>query len=492
MKLRVKEIDIGTETPTALLNRRDAEELGANPLDRIIIRSNGDRLTGIVEVTDRLVESGVLGATERIGHLGGEVDVSLAPNPESVSCIRDKLDDKELTEDEIARIVRDIDRNMLNDIELGSYVTAIYCNGLSMNETIALSTEMASVGGSLEWNDDVVADKHSIGGVAGNRVTPVVVSIVAAAGVKIPKTSSRAITSAAGTADTVEVFCDVGLSIDEMKDVVETTNGCMVWGGSVDLSPVDDRIIRAEHPLSIDPPGQVIASVLSKKKSAGSNHLVLDIPYGEGAKVHDLTEARRIARDFKRVSDHLDIRTECTITRGDDPVGRGIGPALEARDVLRTLEGEGPEDLRLKSLSLSDVLLEICDVDASAERLLDGGEALSKFREIVDAQNGDPDVEVADLEAGEHVDEVRASRSGVVTHVDSDVVGAVARRAGAPHDAGAGVYLEVDRGDEVGRDEVLCRIHAEKHEKLEQAVEHAAATEPVRVGDRTESLVERV
>jgi AMP phosphorylase len=381
---------------------------------------------------------------------------------------------------------------MLNDIELGAYVSAIYANDLSMSETRSLTEHMTAVGDTLRWNDGVVADKHSIGGVAGNRVTPVVVPLVAAAGAKIPKTSSRAITSPAGTADTLEVFCDVEFTKKRIKEIVEETNGCMVWGGSVNLSPVDDRIIRAENPLSIDPEGQVIASVLSKKKSAGSTHLVLDIPYGEGAKVQDLSDAREMARDFKRVSDHLGIQTECTITRGSSPVGRGIGPVLEARDVLGVLEGEGPEDLRVKSLRLAEILLEICGVEASPERLLDSGSALEKFREIVEAQNGDPDVTQEDLVPGKHSFDFEADRSGYVTHIDNELVSGVARRAGAPHDKDAGIYLKAEVGDDVSSGDVLFTVHADKREKLEEAREYSDTRHPVRVGDRGESLVERV
>lgn len=492
MKFEVRRIDIGTETPTVLLNRADADEIGANPLDRIVIRGEDETVTGIVEVTEKLVERGVLGATEGLARLEGEVDVSLAPKSGSVSCIRNKLDDEELEDEEIRRLVRDIDRNMLNDIELGAYVSAIYAHGLSMSETRSLTEHMTAVGDSLDWDDDVIADKHSIGGVAGNRVTPVVIPLVAAAGAKIPKTSSRAITSPAGTADTLEVFCEVEFTKRRIKEIVEETNGCMVWGGSVNLSPVDDRIIRAEHPLSIDPEGQVIASVLSKKKSAGSTHLVLDIPYGEGAKVQDLTEAREMARDFKRVSDHLGIRTECTITRGSSPIGRGIGPVLEARDVLKVLEGDGPEDLRVKSVRLADILLEICDVDASSEHLLDSGLALEKFREIVEAQNGDPDVTPEDLVPGEESFEFEAERDGYVTHIDNEIVSGVARRAGAPHDKRAGIYLEATVGDDVSSGDTLLTVYADKREKLEEARDFAEARRPVRVGDRGESLVERV
>ena len=492
MKFEVRRVDIGTETPTVLLNRADADELGANPLDRIVIRSTDETVTGIVEVTEKLVDRGVLGATEGLARLEDEVEVSLAPKSGSVSCVRKKLEDEELEDEEIHRLVKDIDHNMLNDIELGAYVSAIYANGLSMSETRSLTEHMTAAGDKLEWDDEVIADKHSIGGVAGNRVTPVVVPLVAAAGAKIPKTSSRAITSPAGTADTLEVFCEVEFTKRRIKEIVEETNGCMVWGGSVDLSPVDDRIIRAENPLSIDPEGQVIASVLSKKKSAGSTHLVLDIPYGEGAKVRDLSDAREMARDFKRVSEYIGVNTECTITRGGSPVGRGIGPVLEARDVLDVLNGDGPEDLRVKSLRLAEILLEICGVEASPERLLDSGRALEKFHEIIEAQSGDPDITRDDLLPGEHEYDFEADRSGYVTHIDNELISGVARRAGAPHDKKAGIYLETTVGEDVSHGDTLFRLYAEKTDKLEEASDFAEKRRPVRVGDRGESLVERV
>ena len=492
MDFEVERVDIGTETPTVLLNRRDADELGANPLDRIVIRGEDETVTGIVEVTENIVDRGVLGATEGLASLEGGVEVSLAPKSGSVSCVRKKLEDEELEDDEIRRLVEDIDHNMLNDIELGAYVSAIYANGLSMSETRSLTEHMTAAGDKLEWSDNVIADKHSIGGVAGNRVTPIVVPLVAAAGAKIPKTSSRAITSPAGTADTLEVFCEVEFTKSRIKEIVEETNGCMVWGGSVDLSPVDDRIIRAENPLSIDPEGQVIASVLSKKKSAGSTHLVLDIPYGEGAKVRDLSEAREMAQDFKRVSEYIGIETECTITRGGSPIGRGIGPVLEARDVLGVLKGEGPEDLRVKSLRLAEILLEICGVEASPRRLLDSGEALEKFHELIEAQDGDPEMTRDELVPGRHSFDFEAKRSGYVTHIDNELISGVARRAGAPHDKKAGIYLEAEVGDDVSQGDVLFTAHAEKREKLNEAEEFSEARRPVRVGDRGESLVERV
>ncbi|MDY6773841.1 MAG: AMP phosphorylase, partial [Candidatus Nanohaloarchaea archaeon] len=424
-----------------MLNEEDAKELGANPLDRVQITDDGEEVVGIVDITEEIVGEGVLGVTDRLSYLSERVNLSLASKPDSVRHIRKKLGDNELEEEEIMDIVEDINENRLNDVEMGAYVSGIYTNGMSLEETRDLTRAMTEIGETIEWEDGVIADKHSIGGVAGNRVTPVIVPIVAAAGIKIPKTSSRAITSPAGTADTMEVFCDVDFSISEIKDIVRDTNGCMVWGGSVNLSPVDDKIIRAEHPLSLDPEGQVIASVLSKKKSAGSTHAVIDVPYGEGSKVENLPKARDLAEKFKKVGNHMDVNVECTITTGKEPIGKGIGPVLEARDVLKVLHGDGPDDLKLKSLRLASIVMDMCGSEEDAHEILESGEALEKFREIVEAQGGDPSVEVEDLDTGEHTFEVSSERTGVVTHVSNDLISDVARRAGAPKDRKAGIYL---------------------------------------------------
>ncbi len=491
MELDTTEIDIGSRTPTVLLHSADAAELGAHPLDRVLVQRDGTTSVGIVQITDELVDDGVLGVTRPLGHLEKPVDVTLAPRPASASHIRKKLDGVELEREEFAAIVSDIDRNRLSDVELSSFVTGVYTNGLSRQEIRYLTDAMVEAGETLSWEAEVVADKHSIGGVAGNRVTPIVVPIVAAAGRTIPKTSSRAVTSAAGTADTLEVFCEVGFGLDEIERIVRETNGCMVWGGAVNLSPVDDKIIRVETPLSLDPPGQVVASVLSKKAGSGSSHVVIDVPYGEGAKVPSLVAARELVEDFTRVGESLGMTVECAITRGNRPIGRGIGPVLEARDALAVLEGDGPADLRHKSVRLADILLEACGDDASAAAILDDGRALEKFREIVAAQNGDPDVSVGDLVPGSHTTTIESEEAGVVSHVDNRLVNEAARRAGSPKDLGAGLDLLADVGTEVEAGEYLFRIHAETPGKLAEAERFVERHTLFRVGDPAESLVER-
>lgn len=491
MEFVAEEIDIGTRTPTVLLHTEDVEELGAHPLDRVLIRHGDQVAVGIVEVTDELVDRGTLAVTRPLGHVGGTVDVSLAPRPDSAAYIRKKLQRIELEADELDAIVADIDQDRLSDVELSSFVTSLFTNGLSRAEIQHLTESMVAAGETLSWGREVVADKHSIGGVAGNRVTPVIVSIVAATGTTIPKTSSRAVTSAAGTADTMEVFCDVAFDTDELRSVVETTNGCLVWGGAVNLSPVDDKIIRVETPLSLDPPGQLIASVLSKKVSAGSTHVVIDIPYGEGGKVESLAAARELAEDFGHVGEQLGLTVECAITRGHQPIGRGIGPVLEARDVLAVLQGDGPADLRSKALRLADILLECCGADERAAAVLDDGRALETFRAIVEAQGGDPDVELDDLEPGPRTTAIRAERDGVVSHVDNPLVNGTARRAGSPKDASAGIDLHVAVGERVAAGDELFTVHAVTASKLEEARRYAEERRPVRVNAPDETLVEQ-
>lgn len=492
MELLAHEVDIGTRTPTVLLNSEDATELGAHPLDRVQVTWNGRTTTGIVEITDELVAPGSLGVTHPLRHIRGPVDIALAPKPDSVTYLTKKLNDIELEKRELGAIVRDIYHDRLNDVELSAFVCSVYANGLSREEIQCLTACMVDVGETIDWEQDVIVDKHSIGGVAGNRVTPIVVPIVAAAGLTIPKTSSRAITSAAGTADTIEVFCDVSFSLSEIKAIVGETNGCMVWGGAVNLSPVDDKIIRAETPLSLDPPGQVIASVLSKKRSVGSTHVLIDVPYGEGSKVSSFREAREFAEDFTHVGDQLGMQIECALTRGEQPIGRGIGPVLEARDVLSVLDGGGPDDLRLKSERIAQILLDTAGVDADAASIIESGRARTKFDEIVAAQGGDPTITLDGLTPGRYQTTLVAEREGVVTRLDNRLVNELARRAGAPKDAAAGVYLHHQLGDAVEVDDELVTLYARKQAKLGEAEEYAVETEPVRVRSREEALVEHV
>ena len=248
-----------------------------------------------------------------------------------------------------------------------------------------------------------------------------VVPIVAAAGFTIPKTSSRAITSPAGTADRVETLCPVNLSIQEIKDVVTKTVG--VWFGAEPWSslPPMTLFIQVEYPLGIDP--MLLPSILSKKKAMGATHVVIDIPTGMGAKIKTRTEAYSLASDFVDLGKRLGLNIECALTFGDQPLGCCIGPALEASEALTTLMGGGLPDLRDKAISLAGMLFEMVGVEngrAKAEEMLDSGKAEVKMREIIAAQGGNPKVKPDDLPVGTEHAEVLSEHAGKVIWLSTD------------------------------------------------------------------------
>ena len=315
---------------------------------------------------------------------------------------------------------------------------------------------MISTGKTLDFGPGPILDKHSVGGIPGDKTSMLVVPIVAAAGFTIPKTSSRAITSPAGTADRVETLCPVNLSIKEIKEVVKKTNGCLVWGGSLELAPADDLFIQVEYPLGIDP--MLLPSILSKKKAIGATHVVIDIPTGMGAKIKTRTEAYTLASDFVDLGKRLGLNIQCALTFGEQPLGCGIGPALEAREALTTLMGGGPPDLREKAVSLASMLFEMVGVEnprGMAEEMIDSGKAMKKMREIIAAQGGNPSVKPEDLPVGPESAVVRSDDAGKVLWLSTDDIVRIAREAGAPKEKGAGVVLHAKLGGNVHKNGVL-------------------------------------
>jgi len=326
---------------------------------------------------------------------------------------------------------------------------------------------------------------NCIGGVAGNRTTMVITPIIAAAGLYIPKTSSRAITSAAGTADTMEVLANVTFSMEELREIVLKTKGAIVWGGGMKLAPVDDKLIRIRHPLSLDPEGMLLASILGKKRSVGATHIIIDIPVGRGVKIPYYEKGVELGKHFIRIGNQLGMKVEVLITDGAEPVGNGVGPVLECIDVLHVLNGKGPEDLRHKSILMAGKLLELCGkVEkgagySAAENLITSGKALKKFQEIIEAQGGNPRVTVDDLPVGKYAYTVKSKVSGSIFHIDNHTISKIARIAGAPKSKGAGVLLHKTRGSRVEVGDSLFTIYAEKEDLLDYAIKALEKLEPV-------------
>ena len=476
MLLTVRPLAIDTFRENTVLLSRDCRALRPERLAgvrKVEVRAGGRTLMASVEICDdpALVGPGEAGLTQpafrRLGvPAGSAVTITPAPPPRGAAALRAKIAGATLTDDEIEAVVHDLADHRWSDIEISAFLVAC-ASFMTPEETLALTRAMAGAGRRLDWGRPLVADKHCIGGVPGNRTSLIVAPVAAAHGLITPKTSSRAITSPAGTADTMEVLARVDLNEDEMRAVVERCGGCIVWGGRVNLSPVDDVLISVERPLSLDTPEQMVASILSKKLAAGSTHLLLDLPVGPGAKMRDPEAALRLRKLFEFVADRVGLKVEILETDGSHPVGRGVGPALEARDVLSVLRGEAgsPADLKEKSIRLAGRLIEL-DPDcpggsgeARARELIDSGAALRKLEAIAEAQGPSP--LAGGLTPGGLVQEVTASRDGVVTGVDCLRIARIARLAGAPTDPGAGLDLLKRRGETVRRGEPLYRLHAE-------------------------------
>jgi len=396
---------------------------------------------------------------------GAPVHVAHARPPGSLAAVHRKIRGERLDAQEYAAIARDIADNRYSKIEMTAFVVACAQVGLEREEVLFLTQAMAQGGERLDWGEPLVVDKHCIGGVPGNRTSMIVMPIVAAHGLPFPKTSSRAITSPAGTADTMEVLAQVELSPERLAEIVRRERGCLAWGGTARLAPADDALIAVERPLSLDSPGQMVASILAKKLAAGSTHLLLDIPVGATAKVRSRQEALALRKLFEYVGDCLGMHLEVVLTDGSQPVGRGIGPVLEARDVMAVLRNDpdAPADLRAKALMLAGTLIEMDPRVrggtglALATEILDSGRALAKMEAICDAQGRNPQPP----SPGRLRHEVAAQTDGVVLGIDNLQIARIARLAGAPMDKGAGVDLLHKQGDAVQQGEALYAIHAE-------------------------------
>jgi len=321
-----------------------------------------------------------------------------------------------------------------------------------------------------------------VGGTNG-RATMIIVPIVASSGLLIPKTSSRSITSAAGTADAMEVLANVSLPMGKIKSITEKIGGVIAWGGAVDLAPADDKIIKIEHPLSLDPEGQVIASVLAKKASVGSKFVVIDLPVGRYVKIKDKDQAIRMAKKFVQVGKEIGITVEAIITNGEEPSGQAFGSALEAKYALEVLEGKRFDNLAQKSCEIAGVIFEMSGKAKPgkgyemAKNILQSKKALSKMQEIIKAQGGkittSDQVKLSSLKK-----EFKAGNNGVIEEINIREVTKIARIAGAPANKTAGIMLHKLAGEKVYDGEPLMTIYAENPEKLKIAEEYAYANMP--------------
>ncbi len=487
---QVKLIDIKTGKNIVVLNEEEAEENDIYNGYRIMLRHDGNELVSLVDLSTEMVKRGEIGifrdVADKLDAKDGELlHIRHMEKPASIDFIKKKLDGESLTSKQMSTIIHELMKNRLSEGVLASFIAAVYTRGIGEDETVALTEAIVDSGEKLDLGVGPVADKHCIGGVAGNRTTMVVVPIIAASGIYMPKTSSRAITSAAGTSDTMEVLADVDFNIPELKEIVLKSKGAMVWGGATNIATADDKLIKLRHPLSLDPRGMLLASILAKKSAVGAKYAVIDIPIGRGAKILDMPMAETLGGDFINIGKRMGMTIESLITDGAEPVGNGIGCGLECRDVMHVLQGKGPDDLRNKSTLIAGRILELVGKVPEghgrdmSELLLSNGGAWGKMKEIIELQGGNPNVKEDDLPIGQYKHTIKAERSGKISHIDNKGVNKIARAAGAPRDKGAGIYLHRLKGDKVKHGDVLFDIFAESETKLDFAIKAVDVWQPV-------------
>jgi putative thymidine phosphorylase len=492
MELKVKFLEWSAGIPVAGLNLKTAEKLGIHIGDRIFVKtlsSPKKEMNLIVDIMGKIVgKDEIIVSSEtkkRMNlHSGQKLDVSISSPLKSLTLIKKKLNDGPLSEKEINQIIEDIVNNSLSEADIALFITTMYKQGMNFKETIFLIKAILKSGSKLDIKNKFIVDKHCIGGIPGNRTTPLVVSICAAAGLVFPKTSSRAITSAAGTADVIEAIAQIEFSMDEVKKILKKTNACMVWGGGVDLAPADDKIIQVEKMLEIDPQAQLLASIMAKKISVGSNYILLDIPYGKTAKATK-EKAIDLKRKFNRLGKYFKKHIECVLTDGSQPIGNGIGPILELIDIIKILDPKqiGPRDLEQKSLFLAGQIFEMTGKAKKnkgtemAKRILCSGKAFEKFKQIIEAQNG----KIKNLEPAKFKRDILAKKSGTILRIDNKKINFLARAAGCPVDKASGLYLHYHVGGKVKRQDKILTIYANSRARLNQALKFYKNSKPIEI-----------
>lgn len=497
MELKTKILNWDAGFPVAMLDKKTASSIGVNTGDRITLKtysSHPHEVSTITNTTTKLVRTGEVAVSselrEQLGlKRGQKVEIKLSPIPKSLNLIKKKLNKNRLSQKEIDEIIRDVVNNSLYESEIALFISAMYKQGMTMKETIYLIKSILKYGNKLDLKDKsmrskLIVDKHGIGGIPGNRTTPIIVSICAAAGLIMPKSSSRAITSAAGTADVIETFAHVEFSMQDLKKIIKKTGACMVWGGALEMVPADSKIIRVEKMLKIDPEAQLLASIMSKKLAVGSKYIVIDIPYGKTAKVNK-EGALRLKTKFEYLGKYFRRKLKVILTKADGPRGDYVGPALELIDILNILDPnkEGPKDLEEKSLLLAGQLLEMTKKAKKGEginlarEILESGEAFKKFKQIIETQGG----RIIKIKPGKFKKNILAKKSGRIYEIDNKKISLLARIAGCPTDKFAGLHIPFNTKDLVKKGEKILTIYAESKSRLNEAVKFYKKEKPLKI-----------
>ncbi len=490
MIFKAKILDIEAGAAVAVLNEEEASRLNLSRFDRIKISNRQKEVTAIVDISRRYVMPGEIGLFSEVAELleaknKDILAVNCTPRPASLDYIRKKLDGASLSSRQIHSIIRDMMKGRLSEAELSAFISAFYTIGASEKEVLALTNAIFESGKKINIRRKAYG-LHSIGGVAGDRSSMIVVPIIASLGLCIPKTSSGAISSASSTADAMSVLAPVSLKVGEVEKVIKKTNACLVWGGAGELAAADDRLIKVRYSLHLDPSSFIISSILAKKLAESINFFLLDIPVGRGAKIEKIAEGRKLAREFEKISKNLKINMKSIITNGASPLSSYIGPALEAKRVLEILEGKAAEPLLEKSITLSSKILSAAKKTRYAEarsivkKQIKNKKALDKLMEIIVAQGG-KEISSEEVEIGKYRKKIESKVAGRIKHIDNRNISKICRMLGAPFDKKAGMILCKKKGEKVERGEILFELISDSKERIENAERMLKIVYPIEI-----------
>ncbi len=484
-------IDVDVGRSLIIMHEKDAQELGLGPTSKVKLAKGDRSKSAAVAITRTMVEPGkILVSKDIVWYLKLSkedlVGVRPFPVPPSFYVLQKRLHGERISQDEMFKLIKDIVDGAYGEAEIAAFLTSQLYYELSEDELHSLIRAMVETGSKLVF-EDTVYDEHSIGGVPGNsKVALIAVPTIAAAGLLIPKTSSRAITSPAGTADTMEVLARVDLTADEIKEIARRVRATLAWGGRLNLAPADDIFVTIERKISIDPWHQMVASILAKKAAMGVDNLVIDIPVGRKAKVKKVEEADQLAGIFIRQAARLGMRIRVALTFGGQPIGATAGPALEAKEALETMiNKKGKKSLVDKALTIAGLVFELSGKVPPgrgyeiAKEIFTSGRTYEKFKQIIEAQGGDPNVKPDDIPIGKHSYTIESPIEGAVTYIDNAAITTIARAAGAPFDKGAGVYLHAKVGYRVNKGDPLITIYSNSAVRLQEAINLASKYTPL-------------
>lgn len=487
--LRAKKlkIEIG-ESMMVMISEDDAVQNNLKSIDKVSLAFNGEKIIVdiIINPDIRPGTIGVLSDIWKKYKINEEqaIKISYADcNPLAIEAIRKRMLGKKSTEEDIKNIITEISDGRMSDVLMTYFVSSSFVKRPDYEELYYTAKAMAESGNMLKFKtkNKIVADKHCMGGVLGNETTMIIVPIIASLGITIPKSFSKAITTPAATGECVDVLMDIEFDEKEIYKIVEKTNCCLAWGGGkINLAPADDKIIKVSYPLSLEPSSKAVISIMAKKRAMGITHCLIDIPVGTSAKVKDMKTAQELKKEFEYVGKKFGMKMRVEITDAKEPIGRGIGPILQVREVLRVLE-QHPDralDLENKALYLAASLVELTGYAKGPKALqvvteqLKLGRALKKMREIIKAQGKKDNYKILadELKPGKAKHDFIAKKSGMVMDMDMKILNQIARKLGCPLDPGAGIYLYKRLKDKVKIGDKLFTLYSEDKNRLVDAI----------------------